>query len=46
MVGPIFLKYWSKNWNIDKKTTYASGGPVITLTKTRPKAESDGTGGR
>ena len=19
MVGPIFLKYWSKNWNIDKK---------------------------
>ena len=25
MVGPIFLKYWSKNWNIDKKTTYGSG---------------------
>ena len=22
MVGPIFFKYWSKNWNIDKKTTY------------------------
>ena len=45
MVGPIFSKYWSKNWNIGKKTTYGGGhqnaGRKRVAPRHRPGAHRD-----
>ena len=50
--GGIKLEFWwagggcqEPTFESTKQPQCPSGGPVITLTKTRPKAEFDGTGG-